>query len=156
MRKYEIISKEQFIKDNIREDLYESVSLPVRGTKSSAGYDIKAVGDYNLNPGCILKIPTGLKVAMESDEVLLLFSRSSVASKHDVVLANSVAVIDADYYNNQNNEGHLWIALKNNSKEVFSIHNGDRICQGMFIKYGITDDDSAIHNRSGGFGSTGV
>lgn len=155
MKKFEKISFEQFMHDVNLEPLYNTVELPVRGTKNSAGYDIKAVGHYILNPGEVIKIPTGLKVCMEPDEVFLMFIRSSIATKHDVVLTNNVGVIDADYYNNSDNEGHFWIVLRNNSKEVFEINNGDRLCQGIFVKYGITDDDTCSTEREGGFGSTG-
>lgn len=155
MRKFEKISFEQFMNDVGLEPLYDTVELPVRGTKNSAGYDIKAVGNYILNPGEVIKIPTGLKVSMEPDEVFLMFIRSSIATKHDVVLTNNVGVIDADYYNNSDNEGHFWIVLRNNSKEIFEINNGDRLCQGIFVKYGVTDDDTCSTEREGGFGSTG-
>lgn len=155
MRKFEKISKEQFMKDVDLEPLYDVIEIPVRGTKNSAGYDIKSAGHYVLKPGETIKIPTGLKVCMEPDEVFLMFIRSSIATKHDVVLTNNVGVIDADYYNNPDNEGHFWIVLRNNGKEVFEINNGDRLCQGIFVKYGITDDDATVTEREGGFGSTG-
>lgn len=155
MRKFERISKEQFMNDVNLEPLYDTVQIPVRGTKNSAGYDIKAIGHYVLKPGETIKIPTGLKVSMEPDEVFLMFIRSSIATKYDVVLTNNVGVIDADYYDNADNEGHFWIVLRNNGKEVFEIENGARLCQGIFVKYAITNDDVALTERAGGFGSTG-
>lgn len=155
MRKFERISEEQFAKDVNKENLYNSIEIPVRGTKKSAGYDIKAVGDYVLEPGATLKIPTGLKVCMDDDDVFLMFIRSSIATKHQVVLTNNVGVIDADYYNNPDNEGHFWIVVRNNGNEAFWIRNGDRLCQGIFVKYGITEDDNTVTEREGGFGSTG-
>ena len=131
------------------------IQLPRRSTKKSAGYDIRAVGDYLIGPGETLKVPTGLKVSMPEDEVFLLFIRSSIAIKNNITLTNNVGVIDADYYNNPDNEGHFWITIRNEGKNAFHIKNGDRICQGIFMKYEITDNDDADAERISGFGSTG-
>lgn len=161
MRMFEKISEEQFKKDLERitvdniDDLYRHIQLPRRSTKKSAGYDIRAVGDYLIAPGETLKVPTGLKVAMPDDEVFLLFIRSSLAIKSNITLTNNVGVIDADYYNNNDNEGHFWITIRNEGDYSFHIKSGDRICQGIFMKYEVTDDDDADAERTSGFGSTG-
>lgn len=159
MRKFERISKEQFIKDitplSFDEELFDSIQIPKRSTKNSAGYDICAVGHHIIPAGGVAKIPTGLKVSMELNEVLLLFIRSSLGTKHGLNLSNNVGVIDSDYYNNSDNEGHFWIIIRNNSDVNFEVNNGDRLCQGIFVEYKVTEDDNAEGIRSGGFGSTG-
>lgn len=164
MRRFEKISESQFIEDIIKlisysDDefygLYDSIKLPERSTSKSAGYDIRAVGDWTIAPGHSMKIPTGLKVSMEPNEVLLIFIRSSLGTKYNLSLSNGTGVIDSDYYNNKDNEGHFWITLKNNGESAYDVKNGDRLCQGIFVEYKVTDDDNATAVREGGFGSTG-
>jgi len=155
MRKFEKISFEQFKKD-IKDDknLYESYSLPKRSTKNSAGYDFEAVYDYTLKPGEIMKIPTGIKAIMEDDDVLFIIDRSSMGFKYNVRMCNQVGVIDADYYNSDN-EGHLWIKIQNEGTKDYIVKKGDSMIQGIFMKYLKTDDDIESESvRNGGFGST--
>ena len=156
MRKFEKISYEQFKKD-VKEDkeLYESYNLPMRSTKNSAGYDFFAIYDYTLKPGEIMKVPTGIKASMESDEVLFLIDRSSMGFKYNVRMCNQVGVIDQDYYNNSNNEGHIWIRIQNEGDKDYIVKKGEGIIQGIFMKYLKTYDDIESDSvRSGGFGST--
>ena len=156
MRKFEKISFEQFKKD-IKDDkeLYESYSLPKRSTKTSAGYDFFALYDYTLKPGETMKVPTGIKASMESDEVLFLIDRSSMGFKYNVRMCNQVGVIDQDYYNNPNNEGHMWIRIQNEGDKDYVVKKGEGMIQGIFMKYLKTDDDIESENeRNGGFGST--
>lgn len=153
MRKFEKVSKEQLFKDGFVDEF--NTVLPVRSTKASAGYDISAYGNHVIHPGEIKKIPTGLKVSMPEDEVLLVIIRSSLGIKYNISLVNAVGVIDSDYYNNIDNEGHFWAILKNHGEEDFAINHGDRVCQGIFMKYGTTEDDNVTKVREGGFGSTG-
>ena len=158
MRKFEKISFEQFKKD-VKDDkkLYEEYSLPKRETKCAAGYDFYALYDYTLKPGEIMKIPTGVKVTMESDDVLFLLDRSSMGFKYNVRMCNQVGVIDADYYNNSNNEGHMWIRIQNEGDKDYVVKKGEGMCQGVFIKYLKTEDDIESNNeRNGGFGSTNI
>ncbi len=142
MRKFEKISIEQFKKD-ITEDekLYKEYLLPKRSTKYAAGYDFYSIFDYTLKPGEIKKIPTGVKVIMEDDDALLLLDRSSMGFKYNVRMCNQVGVIDKDYYNNNDNEGHMWIKIQNEGEKDYIVKKGDGICQGIFIKYLKTDDD---------------
>lgn len=156
MRGFEKISFEQFKKDIVNDTLlYNEYSLPKRATKSSGGYDFYALYDYNLKPGEIMKVPTGLKVYMEDDEILLLLDRSSMGFKYNVRFCNQVGVIDADYYNNSNNEGHMWICIQNEGTEDYVVKKGDAMCQGIFIKYLRTDNERENFTaRAGGFGST--
>jgi dUTP pyrophosphatase len=141
-RFFEKISFEQFKKDVLDDNgLYEEYSLPRRETKNAAAYDFYALYDYTLKPGETMKIPTGIKVNMEGDDALLLIDRSSMGFKYNVRLCNQVGVIDADYYNNKDNEGHMWIRIQNEGSMDYNVKKGDGMCQGMFVKYLKTDDD---------------
>lgn len=142
MRKFEKISFEQFKKDIKNDkDLYQSYNVPKRETKFAAGYDFEALEDIVIKPGEIKKIPTGIKATMNDDEVLILVDRSSQGFSYNVRMCNQVGVIDKDYYNNQNNEGHIWIKLQNEGDKEYSVKKGEGIIQGMFIKYLLTDDE---------------
>jgi dUTP pyrophosphatase len=153
MRKLEKISYEQFKKDlgeYSSKELYESLILPNRHTSNSAGYDFHAVFDFILAPGEIVKIPTGIKVIMEPDEFFMIVVRSSMGFKYNVRMCNQIGIIDADYYNNEENEGHMWIAFQNEGKEPWIVKKGDRIAQGIFVKYLLVDnEDSTSEIRKG-------
>lgn len=156
MRKFERISYEQFKKDfgDIKE-LYDKIELPKRSTKKSAAYDIKSMEKCTIHPNESAIFKTGLKVCMNDDEVLYIYPRSSIGYKYNVCLANSVGVIDADFYNNQDNEGHFKIKLINHGTKDFEVNIGDRIAQGVFMKFLTVDDEEEITNeRKGGIGST--
>ena len=134
----------------------EMVVVPTRKTAASAGYDFYAVDDCTIKRGESKKIISGVKANMENNDVLYLFIRSSLAIKYNLILKNSVGVIDADYYNNCDNEGNIIFVIENIGDSDFEIKKGMRLCQGMFIKYLTTDDDNATSTRNGGFGSPGV
>ena len=152
MRKFEIISRKE-IEKNI--DLKpENIVLPKRQTLKSAGYDFYLPYDIFLNPGEMKVVATGIKVSLEDDEVLEIYIRSSMAIKKGLFLANQVGIIDADYYNNPNNEGHIMIAIRNTSALSVTLKTGERIAQGVFKKYLLTDDDDVTSVRCGGIGST--
>ena len=141
-RVFEKISFEQFKKDVCDDfNLYNSYFLPTRKTKYAAGYDFYALYDYVLKPGEIKKIPTGIKVKMEPNDVLLLLDRSSMGFKWNVRMCNQVGVIDADYYNNSDNEGHMWIKIQNEGDQDYVVKKGEGMCQGLFFNFLITDDD---------------
>ena len=134
------------------------INLPKRSTKNSAGYDIEAAEDtiipvFKLGQKPTL-VKTGLKAYMESDEVLILANRSSNPGKKGLILANSIGIVDSDYYENPDNDGHIMFAFYNIKDEDIEIKKGERIGQGMFQKYLITDDDLSEGERKGGFGST--
>ena len=136
----------------------KGINMPVRKTKFSAGYDIEAAEDTlvpsfkkGMNPTLI---STGLKAYMEDDEVLMLYNRSSNPKKKGLILANSVGVVDKDYYGNEDNDGHIMFAFYNIKDEDIVIKKGEAIGQAIFQKYLVTDDDNAQGKRTGGFGST--
>ncbi len=134
------------------------IHLPERKTGASTGYDFAAAETVEIPPSDVALVPTGIKAYMKPDEVLLIYIRSSTALKKRVMLMNSVGVIDADYYGNAENEGHIYIPLYNYGKEPVRIAAGERIAQGIFTHYLTVDGDTAGSGgvRAGGFGSTGV
>ena len=145
MRDFEKISFEQFCKD-IKDDkeLYESYKLPSRSSSKTAGYDFYLIENVTLNPGEIVKIPTGIKSYFCDDEVLFLVVRSSTGFKYNIRLVNQVGVVDADYYNNSSNEGHMFVKLQNESDNVYTFKAGDRLVQGIFMKYLTTVSDNNL------------
>ena len=156
MRKFEKISFKQFKKDVCNDkELYEKIELPKRSTNHSAGYDIRSAVEEVIHPGEAKVIKTGIKVDMNDDEVFYLYIRSSLGYKYNITLTNSVGVIDSDYYNNPDNEGHFSVKLINHGDKDFEVHFGDRVAQGVFMKYLTVDNEEKINKkRTGGFGST--
>ena len=130
------------------------IKLPVRSDTRSAGYDFYSPVDIVIPPNESRLFFTDVKAYMEDYEVLMLYVRSSMGKKH-VVIANGTGIIDASYYNNPDNDGNIGFRLLNLGKEDYVIRKGDRIGQGVFMKYLITDDDNATGDRTGGFGSSG-
>lgn len=154
MRKFEIVSREIFERD-IPNGNYDELVLPKRGTKSSAGYDFVCPIDIVLNPGDSKIIPSGIKAIMNENEFLAIYIRSSLGFKYNLRMCNQVGIIDADYYGNVENEGHIFVKLKNEGVNTVYINKGDRFVQGIFTPYLTTDDDGATNVRLGGIGSTG-
>ncbi len=136
----------------------KEINLPVRKTKYSAGYDIEAAEDVvvpsfkkGTNPTLV---KTGLKAYMKDDEYLMLANRSSNPKKKGLIIANSIGVIDKDYYGNVDNDGHIMFAFYNIKEEDIEIKKGEVIGQAIFMPYLIVDNDVAEGTREGGFGST--
>ena len=127
--------------------------LPTRKTSSSAGYDFSVVEGGIIPPHSTRIFKTGIKAYMNSDEVLMIYVRSSVGIKRGVVLTNNTAIIDSDYFNNSDNEGHIMLALYNNTDKEVVIKDGDRVAQGIFVRY-YTAGDTVDNVRQGGIGST--
>ncbi len=162
--KFQKVSFDQFLEafrdtfggsdDEIRR-IYETVELPKRATAGSAGYDFHTPVDIKLEPGQTVKIPTGIRARMDSDWVLMIFPRSGLGFKYRLQLNNTVGVIDSDYYNSDN-EGHIFIKITNDSNEgrTMEVAAGGGFAQGIFMPYGITEDDDVTDERNGGFGST--
>lgn len=144
----------EYTKEDIQ-DIYDSIELPRRATKGSAGYDFFAPFSFSLPPGSTIKVPTGIRAEMEEDWVLKLYPRSGLGFKYRLQLNNTVGVIDSDYFYSDN-EGHIFVKLTNDSNEgkTVDIGAGTGFIQGIFLEYGITVDDDAEGKRNGGFGST--
>lgn len=135
----------------------KNINLPKRSTKHAAGYDFEAAEDViipsftkGMKPTLV---KTGIKAYMNSDEMLCLYNRSS-GPKRGLILANSVGIVDKDYYGNPDNDGHIMFAFLNESNEDVEIKKGERIGQGIFQKFLLVDDDDSEGERTGGFGST--
>jgi len=130
--------------------------MPARKTKTSAGYDICVPEDVALRPGRMVLVPTGVKAYMQADEFLGVHIRSSMAVKKSLRLLNNVGIIDADYYNNPDNEGHIMLSIVNTGMQPLVLKKGERVAQGIFYKFLTADDDDKTEkeDRSGGFGST--
>ena len=148
MRKFEKVSREVFERDVVDGNYYELI-LPKRGTKYSAGYDFYSPIDVTLMPGERKVIPTGIKVCMEDNEFLAIYVRSSLGFKWDVRMCNQVGIIDADFYNNPDNEGHMWFALQNHGDKVFKVEAGQGFGQGIFMKYYTVDEEEVNTERTG-------
>lgn len=180
--KFEKVSFEQFKKDwldtfydindssigvdkieNKIRNIYDNIKLPKRSTSGSAGYDVFSPIDFEMYHNESIKIPTGIRCVIQSDWFLALFPRSGQGFKYGVHLANSTAIIDADY-SGAKNEGHIFVKLVNDSvlteddlidsKNHFSVKAGQAFCQGIFLPYGVTVDDNTDGVRVGGLGST--
>ncbi|MFP4286428.1 MAG: dCTP deaminase domain-containing protein [Candidatus Izemoplasmataceae bacterium] len=137
---------------------YESlpINLPKRSTKYSAGYDIQTCEDLTINPNEIKLAKTGIKAFMQPDEVLKMYPRSSLPRTFGVTIPNNVGIVDADYYENNDNDGAIFISLINFKNEPIFIPKGTRIAQGIFMKYlTVSDEEPIMATRNGGFGSTG-
>ncbi len=142
----------------VKEYANKGINLPVRKTKHSAAYDIEAAEKVvlpsfqkGMKPTLI---PTGLKAYMQSDEVLLIVPRSSGPKKQGISFPHNVGAIDSDYYNNPDNEGHIFVQCINLKDEDVVIKKGEAVAQAIFQKYLTVDDDNAEGMRTGGFGST--
>ncbi len=138
------------------EEMYRNITLPVRSTRGSAGYDFRTPFAFTLAPGETILIPTGIRCRMLEDWMLAIFPRSGLGFKFRLQLNNTVGIIDSDYYGSDN-EGHIFIRMTNDSNEgkTVDLKAGDAFAQGIFLPYGITEDDAAEGVRNGGFGSTG-
>ena len=134
---------------------YDNIPLPARGTKFSAGYDIASSIDITIEPSATIVIPTGIKAYMQDNEFLGLYVRSSIG-KLGLSMVTGVSVIDSDYYENPDNDGHIFVMLRNDSSFPIDITKGTRLVQGIFHTYLCTDNDNVTTAREGGTGSTSM
>lgn len=165
INKFEKVSLAQFTKDMKKEfpifnelevaDMHEKLELPSRATEKSAGYDFQIPFDIYLAHGESIKIPTGIKANMEDGKVLKCYPRSSLGFKYFVRFANSTGIIDGDYYNNEDNEGHIFAKIRNEGDKGMSLNAGDNFFQAIFTDYYLTIDDQPRSKiRVGGIGSS--
>ena len=147
-----------FSDDRLRE-IYDEIELPKRSTVDSAGYDFHSTVATVLETGDTVHIPTGIRCKIKPGWFLQMVPRSGMGFKHRAQLDNTVGIIDGDYFYTDN-EGHIQVKMTKDSKGAntgeLPIEVGARVCQGIFLPYGITEDDDTTSTREGGFGSTGV
>lgn len=146
----------EIVNEEFRKHPNVEIQLPTRGSKISAGYDFYLPYDLILQPGEKTCVWSDVKAYMQEGEVLMLHVRSSIGIKKGLMLSNITGVIDADYYNNPNNDGNIGIALYNYSNETVELKHGERICQGVFIPFLVADNGNTDKERVGGIGSTGA
>lgn len=160
--KFSKVSWEQFVKDwreefdtddEVIRKIYCGIDVPKRATKGSAGYDFFSPIGFTLSPGETIKIPTGIRCEMNEGWVMMGFPRSGLGFKYRLRLSNTVCILDEDYFYSDN-EGHIFIKVVNEGDKTMTVKAGDGFAQGIFIQYGITEDDNATEKRNGGFGST--
>lgn len=135
-------------------EVYQAIRLPRRATAGSAGYDFFAPFDFTLAPGEEITIPSGIRAKMDPGCVLMIFPRSGLGFRYRLTLNNTVGIIDSDYYHSDN-EGHIMIRMTNCSPDkTVTVEAGKGFAQGIFLPFGLTEDDDATGLRNGGFGST--
>ena len=139
----------------VERDEYDALKLPTRATVGSAGYDFFSPLAFTLEPGETIKVPTGIRAEIAEGWVLMLFPRSGLEFKYRLQMNNTVGIIDSDYFYSDN-EGHIFVKLTNDSKanKTVIVEAGQGFVQGLFIPFGITEDDNVSALRNGGFGST--
>lgn len=145
-RGFQVVSKYQHM----------NIEIPQRQTYGSAGYDIRVLEGAVVNPGETKVFSTGLKAYMLPNEYLAIHIRSSIGIKRNLMLSNATGVIDHDFFDNPDNEGHIMIALTNYGKEPQEILDNERVAQGIFCEYLMTDNDKPVGERYGGIGSSGT
>lgn len=146
------VSTDEYL-DFVKE-CYDAIKLPKRGSKGSAGYDFTTPFGFFVRPGDSIVVPTGIRCKIDGSWMLSIYPRSGMGFKTHARLANTVGIIDSDYYY-ANNEGHIMVKLVAADKPI-DVNIGDRFCQGIFTEYGLTVDDDCEEIRTGGFGSTGA
>lgn len=156
--KFEKISYAQFEKDSTfknKEEIYNNLKIPCKATKGSKGYDFFAPAGFTLAPGGSLNIPTGIKCQLDDDKGLFIFPRSGLGFKYMIQLANTIGVVDVDYYGNEGNEGHIFIKLHNGGSQTVKVKAGEAFAQGIILQcFDVEDEETPSQIRKGGFGST--
>lgn len=166
--KFEKVSRETFVnslksfsdgreiyEEHVANIAYDNIILPKRSTTGSAGYDFYFPYDVTIPAHGTVIIPSGIKVELDKDKVLMIAPRSSFGIKHRMTLTNTQAYIDSDYYNNESNEGHILIAITSENDKGVDFKAGEKFAQGIIIQYFTTEDDNTNTVRTGGIGSTG-
>ena len=154
MNKFKQITQTQWMLDGLMPYDYNDILMPRRATKGSCGYDIFALYNFTLMPGETKVLPTGLSVTTDSDKWLMIIPRSGLGFKFRTQLWNTVAAIDSDYHE-ADNEGHMWVKMINESDKILEVKKGQAFCQAVLLPFFKMDDDvEPEENRIGGFGST--
>ena len=144
----------ELVSNSVRK-VYNSIKLPKRATRGSAGYDFFIPIDLNIAPNTTVKVPTGIRCKMKKNYVLQVYPRSGLGFKYRLQMDNTVPIIDSDYYNSDN-EGHIFLKITNDTHEYKTVNlkQGDGFAQGIFNEYYLAKEDKVNTKRNGGFGST--
>lgn len=145
----------EVVSDEHRQHPETSIRLPQRGTSGAGAYDFFSPVAFAIPPQGQVLLWTDVKAKMPRSLMLMLNVRSSMG-KHCIRLANTLGWIDGDYADNPTNDGNIGLLLENNGHVPYEVHAGDRIAQGAFVRFYVTDDDCVDTERNGGFGSTGT
>lgn len=131
--------------------------IPKRKTNHSAGYDLAVLEGATIKPGETVHFMTNIKVYMMKDELFIINVRSSTGFKKKLRLVNTQGWIDSDFYCNPDNDGNIGIGLYNPNPYPVTVEDGERVAQGVFVKYLVKDNDAddEKEERKGGIGSTG-
>ena len=148
IRGFEIVS------DGFRKNKDTEIILPIRSTKTSAGYDFSSPVSVTIQPKSKELIWTDVKAYMQEGEVLILDVRSSIGINKSLELANTIGIVDQDYFSNPKNDGNIGICLYNKSDEIVALDVGERIAQGIFLPFLEADNGNTENERNGGIGST--
>lgn len=143
----------EVVKNEFRKNPNVEIKLPTRATEHSAGYDFYSPVTVTIQPNEMAMIWTDVKAHMYYDNALFIIPRSSMG-KQPIMISNTIGLIDSDYYGNESTDGNIGFRLLNLGNTPYEIKVGDRIGQGVFVKYGTIKDDHTTTTRSGGFGST--
>lgn len=163
IRGFELVSKkavEKLYEEKVGDDstivMIAPGIIPVCKTEKSAAYDlcIPEVCKVVIKAGETVKVYSNVKAYMQDDEFLFIDIRSSIGIKKHLMIANTIGVIDSDYYNNQDNEGNICLSLYNYGTTDVTLMPGDAVCQGIFMKKLLADTGNSTNKRTGGIGST--
>lgn len=145
-------------RDSYLAKILSNVPLPCRATKGSAGYDFRLPVSVTIHSGDKVVVPSGIRAVFREDEMqtwhLQIYVRSSTGIVKNTNLPNGTGIIDADYFLSDNG-GDILITLKNNSDYTVMFGEGEKVCQGIFLLHGLTEDDDTDGLQNGGVGSTG-
>lgn len=133
--------------------MYDDITLPVRKTVGSAGYDFVIPFNISIKPKDSFLIPTGIRCRIDEGWVMLIFPRSSLGIKKRIFISNTTPVIDCDYYSSDN-EGHIFIQIENHGNKLLKLENGESFVQAVFLPFGTVMEETVKTKRVGGIGST--
>ena len=144
----------EIVRDDCRKFTNQTINLPLRGSVDSAGYDFFSNEEKELQPMDYHVFWMDIKSYMLKGEYLDINVRSSIGIKKGLMLRNTIGIVDKDYYSNPSNDGNIGICLVNLSKDVVKIEKDERIAQGIFKNFLVSDNCNSDETRLGGIGST--
>ena len=147
--------KFEIVNEKFRENDLDNIKLPTRATEGSNAYDFYNPTTFIIQPGETKIIWTDIKIKLDKNKVFLLLPRSSIGIKKHLMLANTMGIIDSDYYSSEESDGNIGMALYNYGNQLVRVEKGERIVQGFITDSYLCDDDNVTTKRKGGMGSSG-